>query len=196
MNASLRDDLLRVKNKTLLPFNGYNTDVAEGTGSISCNVFNFSGTEYRNDRLIKMVQVPVSRELYISSIQVFSYRTLSGPASPFAGWANNPADNQILVDYFPLYLCQNPVYTETGTGLALATPKRVAISSGRIPSFEIRFNDGYYSPDFEFPYWMDANDTLYIYADNSFPNPVTAVYESFSFYTRVTGVLVTKSREN
>jgi hypothetical protein len=93
-----------------------------------------------------------------------------------------------------LYLCQNPVYATTGAG-TLAVPRRVAISSGRIPSFEIRFNDGYYSPDFEFPYWLDANDTLYIYADNSFPNPVTAAYESFKFYTRVTGVLVTKSRE-
>jgi hypothetical protein len=192
MGIPLREELLQVKNGTLLPFNGYNTDVAEGAASIACNVFNFGGTEYRNDRLIRMVQVPVSRELFISSIQVFSYRT-SGPSSPFAGWANNPADNQILVDYLPLYLCQNPLYATTGAG-TLADPRRIAISSGRIPSFEIRFNDGYYSPEFEFPYWMDANDTLYVYADNSFPNPVTAVYESFTFYTRVTGVLVTKSR--
>jgi len=193
-----RDQLEQVRNKTLVPFNAYNADVAVAAvpPSVACNVFAFGGTEYRNDRMIRMVLVPVSRELFVSKIQVFSYRVSGGGAavSPFVDTATNPADNENLVDDLTLYLCQNPVYATTGAG-TLADPLRVAISSGLLSSFTIRFNDGYFVPEFDFPYFLSANDTMYIFIDNTFANPVPIVYNDFRFYTRVTGVLGTKSRE-
>ena len=197
METPYRDALRQVKNKTLVPFNAYNTDVNVGVvpPSVACNVFAFGGTEYRNDRMIQMVSVPISRELYISKIQIFSYRVSGGgAASPFVDYSTNPTDNQNLVDYLTLYLCQNPVYTTTGAG-TLADPLRVALSSGLISSFTIRFNDGYFTPEFDFPFFLSADDTMYVFIDNAFANPVAITYNDFHFYTRVTGVLGTKSRE-
>lgn len=196
MNIPTREELVQAKNKTLVPFNGYNTDVALGVPSVSCNIFNFAAgqVEYRNDRMIQMVQVPVSRELFIQKIQIFSHRVNSLVVAT-ATWAGNPVDGEELANNVKLYLCQNPVYSTSGTGNALATPFRVAISSGLIPSFELRFNDGFYTPEFEFPYWLNANETMYLYIDNNFPNPSTAYLPAFKLYTRITGVLATKSQE-
>jgi hypothetical protein len=198
MGLPYRDELLQVKNKTLAPYNVYNTDTAAGSASIACNVFEFGvgKTEYRNDRLIRMASVPVSQELYIQRLQVFSYRVSSGGAvSPLAGYAGNPADNQSLVDYLTLYVCQNVKYSVSGAG-SLADPRRIAISSGLIANFTIRFNDAFYTPEFDFPYFLSANDTLSIFIDNAFPNPVTYAYNDFNFYTRISGVIGTKSQEH